>query len=151
MLTDLQIGVLLKQIAPSRVAVSQGLSHVEGYDVRATLIRMFGFGNWDEVAVEPAVLLYEQATTTKAGKDAYSVAYRSSRRLTVRDQKGLHLAVYEGSAVGESTMPDYKRADAHDMAIKTAETQALKRAATNLGDQFGLSLYKKRTARSVSS
>ena len=40
-------------------------------------------------------------------------------------------------------MPDFKRGDAHDMAIKTAETQALKRAAINLGDQFGLSLYKK--------
>jgi hypothetical protein len=28
------------------------------------------------------------------------------------------------------------------MAIKTAETQALKRCAINLGDQFGLSLYR---------
>jgi hypothetical protein len=27
------------------------------------------------------------------------------------------------------------------MAIKTAESDALKRAAINLGDQFGLSLY----------
>ena len=27
------------------------------------------------------------------------------------------------------------------MAIKTAESDALKRAASNLGDQFGLSLY----------
>ena len=27
------------------------------------------------------------------------------------------------------------------MAIKTAETDAFKRAAINLGDQFGLSLY----------
>ena len=33
------------------------------------------------------------------------------------------------------------RGDAHDMAIKTAESQAFKRAAMNLGDQFGLSLY----------
>jgi hypothetical protein len=27
------------------------------------------------------------------------------------------------------------------MAIKTAESDALKRAAINIGDQFGLSLY----------
>ena len=27
------------------------------------------------------------------------------------------------------------------MAVKTAESDALKRAAINLGDQFGLSLY----------
>ena len=38
-------------------------------------------------------------------------------------------------------MPDYMIGDAHDMALKTAESGALKRAATNLGDQFGLSLY----------
>ena len=143
MLTEEQVGVLLKQIAPSRVAVVQGMSHVEGYDIRATLIRMFGFANWDEVAVEPATLLYEIPTQTKAGKEAFLVAYRASRRLTIRDFEGRHLAVYEGTAVGESTMPDFKRGDCHDMAVKTAETQALKRAATNLGDQFGLSLYKK--------
>jgi hypothetical protein len=107
------------------------------------LTRVFGFGRWDEVALEPTVLLYEQPTTTKAGKDAFKVAYRASRRLVIRDQDGAHLCSHDGSAVGESVMPDFKRGDAHDMAIKTAESQALKRAAINLGDQFGLSLYAK--------
>lgn len=31
--------------------------------------------------------------------------------------------------------------EAHDMAVKTAESDAFKRAAINLGDNFGLSLY----------
>jgi hypothetical protein len=46
-------------------------------------------------------------------------------------------------------MPDFKRGDVHDMAIKTAESQALKRCATNLGDQFGLSLYRNGSADPV--
>jgi recombination DNA repair RAD52 pathway protein len=36
-----------------------------------------------------------------------------------------------------------------DMAVKTAETDALKRAAINLGDQFGLSLYNNGSLRPI--
>ena len=141
MLTDEQVKVLLMGIRPSRVQVSEGMSHVEGWDIRAMLTRIFGFGGWDEIALEPTQLLYELPTTTKAGKDAFKVAYRASRRLVIRDQQGRHLCTHDGSAVGESTMPSYKQGDAHDMSVKTAETQALKRAAINMGDQFGLGLY----------
>jgi hypothetical protein len=148
-LTDEQIEVLLRPIKPSRVHKLDGMSHVEAFDIRATLTRMFGFGRWDEVALEPTVLLYEQETTTKAGKPAFKVAYRASRRLVVRDGDGELLCSHDGSAVGESVMPDFKRGDAHDMAIKTAESQALKRAAINLGDQFGLSLYAKGSTGAV--
>jgi hypothetical protein len=35
------------------------------------------------------------------------------------------------------------------MAIKTAESDALKRAAINLGTQFGLSLYNNGSLRDV--
>lgn len=142
-LTNEQTSVLLQGIAPSRVAVMDGMSHLEGFDVRAMLTRMFGFGNWDEIAQEPTTLLYAQATTTRAGKDAVKVAYKASRRLTIRDFEGNHLCTHDGSAVGESTMPTFKEGDCYDMAMKTAETQALKRCAINLGDQFGLSLYNK--------
>ena len=137
--TEEQVEVLLQPIKSHRVSHMDGYSHVEAYDIRAMLIRVFGFGGFDETSVEPAQMLYALETTTKAGKPAWKVAYRASRRLTVRGVFGQ--CVYEGSAVGESIMPDFKRGDAHDMAIKTAESQALKRAVINLGDQFGLSLY----------
>lgn len=54
---------------------------------------------------------------------------------------GWSIATYTEAAAGDS-QNNPSRADAHDMAIKTAESQAFKRAAVNLGDQFGLSLYK---------
>jgi hypothetical protein len=57
-------------------------------------------------------------------------------------------ASYTEWAAGDATNPTL--ADAHDQAIKTAESQAFKRCAVNLGDQFGLSLYKNgSTAASV--
>jgi hypothetical protein len=38
-----------------------------------------------------------------------------------------------------ANLPDV--GEAHDMAVKTGESDAFKRAAINLGDNFGLSLY----------
>lgn len=136
-----QVEVLLQPIKPGRVATRDGQSNVEAYDIRAHLTRMFGFGNWSLTSTHEPQMIYEQPTETRAGKPAFKVAYRATLALEIRDPNGDHLATYTGSAVGESIMPDFKRGDAHDMALKTAESQALKRAAMNLGDQFGLSLY----------
>jgi hypothetical protein len=79
-----------------------------------------------------------------------SVGYRVRYRLTVyafreREDGSIErtaTGIYTEEASGGATnFPDSKRADAHDFAVKTAESQALKRCAINLGDQFGLSLY----------
>lgn len=135
-----QIEVLLKPISRQRVGNKQGQSHVEAYDIRAHLIRMFGFGNWDFDILE-SELLFDNDRKLKNGKEGCYIAYRVTVRITVRNEVGDTVAHYDGTAVGSATQPDYMRADAHDMAVKTAESQALKRAAINLGDQFGLSLY----------
>jgi hypothetical protein len=141
-LSTTQLEILLRPINPRRVAHRDGQSNVEAYDIRAHLTRIFGFGRWDEIAVATR-MLYEQETTTKNGKDAYKVAYLAERCIRLRDQDGNLLCEHHGSAVGEAIMPDFKRGDAHDFAMKKAQSQALKRAAINLGDQFGLSLYAK--------
>lgn len=141
-LTAEQVGVLLRPIRPNRVAKRDGQSNVEAYEIRAHLTRIFGFGRWDEIAVGSR-LLYEEPTTTKAGKEAWKVAYSADRCIRVRDQDGNLLCEHHGSAIGEAIMPDFKRGDCHDFALKKAQSQALKRAAINLGDQFGLSLYRK--------
>lgn len=138
-LTDVQIERLLRPIHPNRVHQAEGFSHVEAFDIRAMLIRIFGFAGWSLTETSPPVLIYEKEQSLKSGKAGYAVAYRAHLALTIHTPEGD--ATYSGSAVGESIMPDFKRGDCHDMAIKTAESQALKRCATNLGDQFGLSLY----------
>lgn len=136
-----QVDILLRPIKPNRVAVLDGMSHVEAYEIRAHLNRCFGFARWSEELVE-LVELFALPTETKNKKPAVNVAYRATVRLTVCSPDGAVLATYTEAAVGGSIMPDFKRADAYDMAVKTAESQALKRCAANLGDQFGLSLYR---------
>ena len=133
-----QTDQLLKGINPSRVGKDgKGFAHLEAWDVRAHLIRIFGFANWSAELIEMEPIF--ETSIEKDGKTRWTVAYRATMRLTIFTG-GMEDAVYAEAAVGDSTN-NPSRADAHDMAIKTAESQAFKRCAINLGDQFGLSLY----------
>ena len=134
MLNDAQYEQLLKPLNPSRVAKRQqagrSLSYLEAWDVKAHLIRIFGFGGWDWNVVSADLAFEEQND-----KGQWNVGYKVIGRLSV---PALYCN-YTEAAVGSATLP--QRGEAHDMAVKTAESDALKRAAINLGTQFGLSLY----------
>ena len=141
-----QVDALLRPIKPHRVLVANGQSHVPAYDVAAHLTRIFGFGGWDKEILS-LMMVAEEETTTKGtaerpGRPAWTVTYACTLRLTVKDPSGAVLAVWDDGACGSSTQP--VRGEAHDMALKSAISYALKRcAAFGLGDQFGLSLYNK--------
>jgi hypothetical protein len=141
--TRAQVDQLLQPINPRRVLKDgKNNSHVAQQDVTAHLIRIFGFGSFD-VEIEGPDLVFEQPRVTDQGKQTgrWDVCYRAKATLTVKDPDGNVVCVCQGSATG--TGENQKRGDAHDLALKTAESTAKKRAATNLGDQFGLSLYNK--------
>ena len=134
---------LLKPLNEKRVAKRAGgggrsLSYLEAWDVKAHLIRIFGFGGWDW-NVTSASEVFEE----KTDKGNWSVAYKVIGRLTIADL-GCN---YTEAAIGSAMLP--QRGEAHDMAIKTAESDAIKRAAINLGTQFGLSLYDNGSLRDV--
>lgn len=133
-LTPEQYQVLLKDLSRARVKKRKGgngkdLSYLEAYDVKAHLIRIFGFGGWSW-NVRTAEVAFEE----KSG-DRWNVGYKVVGTLYIRSLG----CEYAEAAVGSSILSS--RGEAHDMAIKTAESDALKRAAINLGTQFGLSLY----------
>lgn len=137
-----QVDALLRPIHASRVLRdNKGMSHVSQQDVRAHLSRIFGFAGWSSEVVD--LTLVREAPGMKDGKEkGWAVTYRATVRLTVRDPEGAPLAVYEDVATGTSpNLPTL--GDAHDFACKVAVSMALKRAATCLGDGFGLSLYNK--------
>ena len=140
-LNQTQIERLLAPLNPARVEKKkQGgamLSHLSQQDVRAHLIRMFGYGGFS-LTTDEAVVLFE---TEANGR--WMVGYRVTMTLSIRDESGFSVATYSESACGEPMGPMGSRADAHDFAVKTASSQAMKRCAINLGDQFGLSLYDK--------
>lgn len=137
-LTHQQYEQLLKPLNASRVAQRNqagiSLSYLEAWDVKAHLIRIFGFGGWS-ADVLSADLAFEE----KDEKGRWNVGYRVVMRLRLHTDEFAEDPTYTEAAVGSATLP--QRGEAHDMAIKTAESDALKRAAINLGTQFGLSLY----------
>jgi len=140
--TDEQVDILLRPIRSSRVATrrqgGKDLSYVEAYEIRAHLIRLFGFGGFDLIT-ESCDLLYQR--DVKVGqdqKDGWEVAYKAHVTLTVRGNE--FGAEYSEVAVGSST-GSVGLGDLHDNAAKSAVSDAVKRCAINLGTQFGLSLY----------
>jgi len=137
-LSQEQIDLLLRPIDAGRVQHLRGMSHLEAWDVRRWLIRIFGFEGFTIETVELACIR-EAETQTRQGKPAWNVAYRAQVRLTLKDKNSWPVTFFEDAAAGDSTQPSY--GDCHDMAMKTALSQALKRCVVNLGDQFGLSLY----------
>lgn len=147
-MNDEQVKELLKPIDSSRVGKDgKGFAHVEAWDIRRRMNQIFGFGNWSADVAE-MIMISEREVTTKQGKPAWYVVYRA--RCTVRIGEAFNdgYCTYTEWAAGDATNPVL--GDAHDQAIKTAESQAFKRACVNLGDQFGLSLYNSgSTAASV--
>lgn len=145
MLNDQQYHQLLKNLNPTRVAkrtqAGHSLSYLEAYDVKAHLIRIFGFGGFNAEVIE-STLAFEEQVDGKNGKQ-WSVGYKVVMQLMIPSLN----AVYSEAAVGSASLPS--RGDAHDMAVKTAESDALKRAAINLGTQFGLSLYNDGSTKDV--
>jgi hypothetical protein len=141
-LTDQQLKVLYSALHNDRVGHNQkGFAHVQQWDVRRFLIRVFGFGGYDtELVSIDLIREIEHPPSNQGGKPRWTVAYRVHQRLTVKDIAGRPIATFDGVATGDAqNQPSL--GDAHDGAVKEADSQSLKRAAVNLGDAFGLSLY----------
>lgn len=138
---------LLKPISGQRVLRdAKGHSHVSQQDVTAHLIRVFGFGGFDTEILDVQCVFERPTLSVSKGKQApdpnrYDVCYRALLRLSVKDETGRVVAQYEDGST--ATAQNQTQGDAHDLSFKSAISLAKKRAAINLGDQFGLSLYNK--------
>lgn len=150
------MGALNAQRVSNRKQGGRSLSYLEAYDVKATLIRVFGFGGFSAEAEECEIVQIEDNIEKFNGygqnKTAIPIQYHengsikrstANYRVTVRVRVALTIhqlgAKFTEWAASSQTGPDL--GDVTDFAIKTAESDALKRAAIYLGTQFGLSLY----------
>lgn len=159
-LTDSQLAQLMRDLNPQRVAQrKQGgtsLSYLQAWDVKATLIRIFGFGGFSADATECEIIRIEDNVPKFKGyganKEELPIEYTTEGRIkfgtanfrvTAKVKVKLTIpqlgATYSEYAASSQTGPDL--GEVTDFAIKTAESDALKRAAIYLGTQFGLSLY----------
>lgn len=136
-----QLKALTGRLNKNRIANrSQGgrtLSYLEAWDVRNAMIRIWGFGEWSEENVQSEVLRIE--TDVPNAKGDGTINWRITALCRVKVTVHQTGAVYTGVAVATQAGKDL--GEVTDFAMKTADSDAFKRAAMNLGTQFGLSLY----------
>lgn len=142
-----QVERLLAPLNPARIEkrkqAGATLSYLNQADVRAHAIRMFGFGGVDIETLNTEMVFESE----NGGK--WLCGWRVTVQITVKDEWNQPTCRYSESAVGSPMGPMTDRSDAHDMAIKTATSDAMKRCFINLGDQFGLSLYNQGSTRPI--
>lgn len=126
----LQRGVKASDIR-TREVNGRELSYIEGWHAISEANRIFGFDGWNRETIETRCVL------SRDNRGTYHVVYVAKVRITVRAET--ETVVREGFGTGEAqggTM-----GEAHEKAIKTAETDATKRAFATFGKPFGLALY----------
>ena len=134
-LTDTQIRLLNAKLEAKHVKTRKAngidLHYVEGWHVIAEANRIFGYDAWDRRTVATNCIW----TGVKGGN--HHAAYIAKVRIIVR--AGDVNVIREGSGTGEATAPT--PGQAHELALKGAETDATKRALATFGNPFGLALY----------
>ncbi|MFZ5689761.1 MAG: Rad52/Rad22 family DNA repair protein [Pseudomonadota bacterium] len=140
--SDTQIRKLQRDVRPcdvrTREVHGRELSYIEGWHAIAEANRIFGFDGWSRETVEYRCLV------SREKNGIFQALYVAKIRITVRTETAN--IVREGFGTGEAQAAT--AGEAHDKAIKTAETDATKRAFATFGKPFGLSLYlgsRKRT------
>jgi DNA recombination protein Rad52 len=133
--TDSQVRLLKAKLDPryirTRNSNGTALSYVEGWHAIAEANRIFGYEAWDRRTVSATCVW------TEAKGGTYRAAYTAKVRITVR--AGDIKVVREGSGTCEATA--FTAGQAHELALKGAETDATKRALATFGNPFGLALY----------
>jgi DNA recombination protein Rad52 len=117
------------------------VSYLEGWQVIAEANRIFGFDGWQRETVALRCVNQIERTIGRDQKPGWGVTYTARVRISVGEGSGAQL-IREGSGAGHGI--DVDLGQAHESALKEAETDAMKRALMTFGNPFGLALYDKR-------
>jgi len=130
-------------VVSTREQSGRKLSYVEGHYCIRKANEVFGFAGWRRQTEEMRLVTEaEYIGTTRDGKErkGWLVAYIAHVTASVRTEDGW--VTTDAWGYGEGI--EYKNVgQAHESAIKEAETDAMKRALIKFGDPFGLALYDK--------
>jgi DNA recombination protein Rad52 len=119
------------QHVKTRKANGATLHYIEGWHAIAEANRIFGYDGWDRRT------LVTNCIWTGTCDQFYLAAYTAKVRIYVRAGDVLIVREGSGSSEGKAATPG----QAHEVALKSAETDATKRALATFGNVFGLALY----------
>jgi DNA recombination protein Rad52 len=126
-------GKLSAKHVKTRVRENFTLSYIEGWHTISEANRIFGFDAWDRETVM-AQCVWEGKQGSRS-----ACSYVARVRITVRAEGAILFREGSGSGTGTGKNPG----EAHEHALKEAETDAMKRALSTFGNLFGLALYDK--------
>lgn len=115
----------------SREEGGSTLSYLEGWYVIQEANRIFGTEHWDRIT------LSTQCVWQGRHEGRAACSYSARVRVCIRTKD--RTLVREGSGIGHGR--GATSGEAHGQALKSAETDATKRALATLGAPFGLTLY----------
>lgn len=116
-----------------REQAGRKFSYIEAYHAENEANRIFGFSAWDRFTDYELIAEREQD-----GK--HRVYYRAKVKIVVRSEGG-EVTTREGCGYGSGIDKDIGQA--HESALKEAESDAEKRALKTFGNPFGQALYDK--------
>jgi DNA recombination protein Rad52 len=117
----------------SRTANGRELSYIEGWYAIAQANRIFGFDGWSRETLDSRCIL------ARENRGSFLAVYTAKVRITVQAAGATIIREGHGSGEGHGN----SAGEAHDTALKAAETDATKRALATFGRPFGLELYRK--------
>jgi DNA recombination protein Rad52 len=131
----------------TRQQAGRNVSYIEAWHSIAECNRIFGFEAWSSATQDVTCVVDEPRKIGKAPneRDGFGVTYNARVRITV--VCGEDTVIRDGYGTGHGI--DADRGQAHESAIKEAESDARKRALMTFGNQFGLALYDKTQANVV--
>lgn len=131
---------LAQSAVKSRSQAGRSLSYIEGWHAIAEANRIFGFDAWDRETVE-----LRQLGDPREIDGKWRIAYMARVRVTVRawDPGAFQGRDIVRDGCGYGSGIDRDLGQAHESALKEAETDAMKRALMTFGNPFGLALYDK--------
>jgi DNA repair and recombination protein RAD52 len=125
---------LNRENVKSRSQAGRSLSYLEGWKAIDEANRIFGFDGWERETLDLSLL-----GEPRLVGDKYRVGYRA--RVRIRVFAGDRTLVRDGCGFGSGIDKDLDQA--HESALKEAETDAMKRGLMTFGNPFGLALYDK--------
>lgn len=131
---------LSREVVKTRVQGGGSVSYIEAWHGIAEANRIFNF-EWSSETVEIKCVAEHERLIGKQARPGWGVTYIAKVRITAGG------VVHDGVGAGHGI--DVDLGQAHESAIKEAETDARKRGMMQFGNPFGLALYDKTQANVV--
>ncbi|MBV9066029.1 MAG: hypothetical protein JO004_09730, partial [Methylobacteriaceae bacterium] len=129
--TEKQVGALQRRVLDRHVRTrklnGRELHYIEGWFAISEANRIFGFDGWDRVTSEVRCILARET------RGSFLAIYIAKVQVTVRAHGAIIVREGHGSGEARSASPG----EAHEIALKAAETDATKRALSTFGKPFG--------------